>query len=94
MWIIKREFIDAINLKSDDMSMSEEIKIIAFKFFNSIELDGNYHRRIGREKLQAFKHGWRNLKYLFEYKRLLDSAINRQGAVVLNINREQKIDYE
>jgi glycosyltransferase involved in cell wall biosynthesis len=94
MWIMKREFIDTINLKSDDMSMSEEIKIIAFKFFRSIELDGKYRKRIGKEKLQAFKHGWGNFKYLFEYKTLLDSAIKPQGALIPNIRQEKKIDYE
>jgi len=29
MWIMKKSFVSKIRLKSDDMSMSEEIKIIA-----------------------------------------------------------------
>ena len=90
MWIIKREFIDTINLKSDDMSMSEEIKIIAFKFFKSLELDGKYYRRIGQEKLEPFKHGWRNFKYLFQYKALVKFAIKPQYILSPKISAHEK----
>jgi hypothetical protein len=40
MWIMKKSFVSKIRLKSDDMSMSEEIKIIAFKFFHLSKLMG------------------------------------------------------
>ena len=49
MWIMKKDFISRIHLDSDDMSMSEEIKIIAFKFFSSLEIDGIYRKRIGEQ---------------------------------------------
>ena len=75
MWIMKRNFISKIRLKSDDMSMSEEIKIIAFKFFSSREVDGVYRRRTGNAKLNTIQHGWKNMKYLFEYKKHLGSAV-------------------
>jgi glycosyltransferase involved in cell wall biosynthesis len=75
MWIMKRNFISKICLKSDDMSMSEEIKIIAFKFFSSREVDGLYRRRTGTAKLDTIQHGWKNMKYLFEYRKHLGSAV-------------------
>lgn len=76
MWIMRKSFLDRINLQSDDMSMSEEIKIIAFKFFRALELDGKYYRRIGRPKLDTIRHGWMNLKYLFHYRKLLEFSTN------------------
>jgi hypothetical protein len=75
MWMMKRDFIDSINLRSDDMSMSEEIKIIAFKYFKSCELDGAYFKRSGKAKLATIRHGWFNMKYLLQYRRLLKFAI-------------------
>jgi dolichol-phosphate hexosyltransferase len=79
MWVMKKKnFIDRINLNSDGMSMSEEIKIVAFKFFKSLEVEGNYYKRVGTEKIDTFRDGWNNFKYLFQYKRLLRFAI-RQG---------------
>ncbi len=75
MWIMKKSFISKVRLRSDDMSMSEEIKIIAFKFFSSIEVDGIYRKRTGSAKLDLVQHGWKNMKYLFEYRKYLRSAL-------------------
>lgn len=86
MWIMKKSFVDRIHVFSDGMPLSEEIKIVAFKFFKSVELDGMYYKRIGKEKINTLGDGWNNLKYLFEYKRLLKSAI-RQTA---NVKQEIK----
>jgi glycosyltransferase involved in cell wall biosynthesis len=74
MWIMKKSFINGINLRSDGMSLSEEIKIIAFKYFKSLELDGGYYTRLGEAKIATMRDGWNNLKYLFQYKRLLKFA--------------------
>ena len=75
MWVMRKSFLDRISVRSDSMSFSEEIKIIAFKFFNSAEVKGRYYKRIGEPKLQTLKHGWRNLKFLFSYRSQLKSAI-------------------
>jgi glycosyltransferase involved in cell wall biosynthesis len=75
MWIMRRSFISQIILCSDDMSLSEEIKIIAFRFFRSAESDGNYYARAGTAKLKVIQDGWKNFKYLFQYKRKLESAV-------------------
>ena len=73
----KKNFVDRINLNSDGMSISEEIKIIAFKFFKSLEVEGNYSKRIGTQKIDTFRDGWNNLKYLFQYQKLLRFAIRQ-----------------
>jgi dolichol-phosphate hexosyltransferase len=76
MWIMRRSFANRIALQSDDMSMSEEIKIIAFKYFRSLEVDGTYFKRVGDAKLDTILHGWRNLKYLFQYTKDIEFAVH------------------
>ena len=73
MWIMKRQFCDSINLISEGMSFSEEIKIVAFKFFKSKEIDGKYRPRIGRSTFQIKKHGIDNLIFLFKFRFLMKS---------------------
>ena len=75
MWIMRRKFLSQVKINSDNMSMSEEIKIIAFRFFRSIELDGKYSARRGRAKLKAFQDGWTNFKFLIDYRKKVDSAV-------------------
>jgi len=75
MWIMTRRFVQRINIQSDKFSMSEEIKIIAFKFFKALELDGRYYKRVGDVKLATFGDGWRNLKYLIRYRWLVKNAL-------------------
>jgi glycosyltransferase involved in cell wall biosynthesis len=84
MWIMKKNFVSKIRLRSDDMSMSEEIKIIAFKFFSSLEIDGVYRKRTGAAKLDLIQHGWKNMKYLFEYKKYLRSSLKPKSLTVTN----------
>ena len=82
MWVMQKKFIERINLESDGFSFSEEIKIIAFKFFKALELDGRYYKRAGKVKLAAVKDGWKNLQYLFRYKSLINSAVRSvQGSI-------------
>ena len=75
MWIMSRSFIQRINIISDDFSMSEEIKIIAFRYFKALELDGRYYKRLGKVKLATLDDGWRNLKYLFRFRSLIKDAV-------------------
>jgi glycosyltransferase involved in cell wall biosynthesis len=75
MCLMKRQFIDKVNVISDDFAFCEELRIIAFKFFRSLELEGKYYRRIGESKLQTIEHGWTNFIYLFKYKKLINSSI-------------------
>ena len=75
MWIMRNSFVKQINLISDDMCLSEEIKIIAFKYFSSLEIPGRYSERTGSAKLATIRHGWRNFKFLFTYRKLLNYAV-------------------
>ncbi len=84
MWIMRKGFIKNINLESDDMSLSEEVKIIAFKYFKSLEIAGRYAERTGDAKLATMRHGWRNLKYLFTYRKLLKNAVKGPELLALN----------
>jgi len=89
MWIMSRSFIHAINIQSDKFSMSEEIKIIAFKFFKALELDGRYYKRVGEVKLATFGDGWRNLKYLIRYRSLIKDALKSPSLL-----QEESIDID
>jgi glycosyltransferase involved in cell wall biosynthesis len=75
MWIMKKDFVSSIQLDSDGMSLSEEIKIIAFKFFKSKEIDGRYYLRSGDAKLRVFYDGWENLKYLFKLRNKIKKMV-------------------
>jgi glycosyltransferase involved in cell wall biosynthesis len=68
MWIFRSDLLNKIELFSDDMAFSEELKIVAFAFFNSTEVEGRYSKRIGEAKLATFNHGWRNLRFLWDYR--------------------------
>jgi glycosyltransferase involved in cell wall biosynthesis len=74
MWIMKKSFTSQIKPYSDNMSMSEEIKIIAFRNFKAAEVDGKYSARSGSAKLKEFHDGWNNLIYLLDNRRRLKSV--------------------
>ena len=89
MWVTRRDFVNNIRLNSDDMSMSEEIKIIAFKFFKAEEVEGGYYKRVGTAKLDTLRHGWHNLMYLLAYKKLLKYAL------IKRVNQRQPmVEYQ
>jgi glycosyltransferase involved in cell wall biosynthesis len=75
MMIMRRSFTDKIILRADGYQLSEELKIIAFKYFKSLEVDGKYYPRIGKSKLNAVNHGVSNLKYLFVFRKLRKLAV-------------------
>jgi hypothetical protein len=65
MWVFKRGILKGLDLRSDQMSLSEEIKIEAFKKFKSAEMPISYRVRVGEVKLSSWRDGSGNLKYLF-----------------------------
>jgi len=65
MWVIRKEALKKLNLTSDNMALSQEIKIEAFKKIKAKEIDSSYRKRLGRVKLRMFRDGWGNLKHLF-----------------------------
>jgi len=81
MWIFRRDLLNKIELSSDDMAFSEELKIIAFVFFSSSEVAGRYSKRIGEAKLATFNHGWKNLRFLWNYRSKLRLALKKPTTV-------------
>jgi glycosyltransferase involved in cell wall biosynthesis len=67
MWIFRKEILKKIELTSDGMPLSEEIKIEAWrKDLSAKEVSVIYRMRKGEAKLQSWNDGWRNLKFLFK----------------------------
>ena len=66
MWIYKSEIYPKLQLKSDGMPLSEEIKINAIRHpdIRFEEYHVNYHPRVGEVKLNKWKDGFENLWYL------------------------------
>ena len=72
MWVFRRDALQVMNLTSDGMAFSEEIKIEAIrnKSVGFLEMFINYSQRVGEIKLQPWRDGVRNILFLFK-KRLL-----------------------
>jgi len=76
MWIFRREALKKIQPLEEfnnGMPFSEEIKIEMFssKELNCKEIPSTLYTREGRVKLDSFRDGWKNLKFLFK-KRITD----------------------
>ncbi|MBE0519326.1 MAG: glycosyltransferase family 2 protein [Thermoplasmata archaeon] len=65
MWIFRKEILPRLEIESDGMAMSEEIKIEAFRRCRSVEVPITYRVRVGEVKLNSWRDGLSNLKYLF-----------------------------
>ena len=72
MWIFYKEALEKMDLRSDGMAFSEEIKIEALSRpdINFREIPVNFSNRAGEKKLKPWKDGWGNLRFLFK-KRFL-----------------------
>jgi glycosyltransferase involved in cell wall biosynthesis len=66
MWVFRKSILKDLDIRSDGMSMSEELKIEAFKKSNASEVPINYRPRVGDVKLSSWNDGLGNLKYLFK----------------------------
>ena len=71
MWIFKKEALNKIQPLenfNDGMPFSEEIKIEMFtaKDVKAREIPSTLSAREGEIKLESFKDGWKNLKFLFK----------------------------
>ncbi len=68
MWVFRRWILAHLNLTSDGMAFSEEIKLEAMskkKLIRSIELPIYYKERHGVSKLRIWRDGFYNLFFLF-----------------------------
>jgi len=72
MWIFYTEALKKMDLRSDGMAFSEEIKIEALRNpeIGFREISINYSHRSGEKKLRPWSDGWDNLLFLFK-KRFL-----------------------
>ena len=66
MWVFRKDVLPKLELVSDGMSMSEELKIEAFGKLRAAEVPITYKPRIGEAKLRSWKDGTSNLRYLFK----------------------------
>jgi glycosyltransferase involved in cell wall biosynthesis len=66
MWVLRRSILKEMNLESDSMSFSEEIKIEAIRNprirFGEISIQ--YSSRLGEKKLNPWRDGVQNLLFL------------------------------
>ncbi|MEM3851680.1 MAG: glycosyltransferase family 2 protein [Methanomassiliicoccales archaeon] len=68
MWVLRRDIVPALNMKSNGFPFSEEIKIKAAKHFAFKEVPVSYSLRTGEKKLNTWKDGWNNLKFLIRLR--------------------------
>ena len=68
MWIFYADSIRKMDLSSDGMAFSEEIKIEALRSseIGFREIPINYSNRAGEKKLRPWSDGWHNLMFLFK----------------------------
>jgi glycosyltransferase involved in cell wall biosynthesis len=69
MWVFRRAILDKLDLTSDGMALSEEIKIEAFRKCRGREVPIEYRRRVGEVKLSSWKDGYKNIRFLFKKRR-------------------------
>jgi len=67
MWVFRRDILPKMNLISDGLAFSEEIKIEAIRNreIGFREMSINYSQRLGEKKLEPWKDGFRNITFLF-----------------------------
>ena len=66
MWVFRRSILDKLNLTSEGMPLSEEIKIEASKKVRFKEVSIKYRIRKGEAKIRSFGDGMKNLLFLFK----------------------------
>jgi glycosyltransferase involved in cell wall biosynthesis len=68
MWVFRRDVLSKMNLTSDGLAFSEEIKIEAIRNreIGFREMSINYSQRLGEKKLEPWKDGFRNITFLFK----------------------------
>jgi len=75
MWVFKRSILREMDLFAEGMEFSEEIKVLAFRFFRAMEVPIPYRRRVGKRKLSIITDGIKNALYLFALKWRVDRLL-------------------
>jgi glycosyltransferase involved in cell wall biosynthesis len=83
MWLFKKEILADLDLTSNGMALSEEIKIEAFTHpsVRAIEIPIYYGERIGESKLNIWRDGFYNLFFLVKKRFMLRKKTPRLRAV-------------
>jgi len=83
MWLFKKEILADLDLTSNGMALSEEIKIEAFTHpsVRAIEIPIYYGERIGESKLNIWRDGFYNLFFLVKKRFMLRKKTPRLHAV-------------
>ena len=68
MWILKKDAFERLDVRSDGFPFSEEIKIKAAKRLKFAEVPVHFMERQGEKKLNTWKDGWNNLKFLLKLR--------------------------
>lgn len=70
MWVFSKDLLSKVILKSDSMSLSEELKLEACHFLKCRwkEVPIKYRAWVGEAKLKTWRHGFGNLLYLAKKK--------------------------
>jgi hypothetical protein len=73
MWMFKKEILPELDLTSNGMALSEEIKIEAFTHpgIRCLEMPIYYGARIGESKLNIWRDGFYNLWFLLRKRFML-----------------------
>lgn len=68
MWVFRRSVLGKLNVTSDGMPFSQEIKIEAGRHseVRFAEYHIRYEPRVGEVKLRKWRDGWENLTFLFK----------------------------
>ena len=77
MWVFRKDALRRLNLTSDGMPLSEEIKIEAFTKLRAKEVPIKYRPRKGEVKLNSWGDGTKNLKFLFKKKKMMKEVKSR-----------------
>ena len=80
MWVFRKDALKKINITSDGMPLSEEIKIEAFTKLRAKEVRIKYRPRKGEVKLNSWKDGKENLKFLFKKRKMMKEVRSRAKA--------------
>jgi glycosyltransferase involved in cell wall biosynthesis len=72
MWVFERNKIKKLDLRSNGMAFSEELKIEASQKLKFKEFSINYKERVGKKKLRTFIDGHINFFFLF-YKKIINT---------------------
>ena len=83
MWIMRKSLADKLSIPSDGMAFSQDIKIVAFKYFKSLEVGGSYFKRLGKAKMSILDDGISNLKDLFIFKKHLPHCVKEPSLIPL-----------